>query len=209
MKLIAISQRIIENESYVEIREALSVEWGEFFNASLLGFLPLPLSYAIPFKTYAQTLGESLAGVILSGGNDLASLNDNPISQMRDDYEGEIITHCMQKSLPLLGICRGAQRIAEYFDSTLKSLDGHIGNHQVMESQSNREFIVNSFHNYGITTLGDSLQSLAKAQDDSIEAFRHKTKPIFGLMWHIERTNGMENDKIFQEWLGVAKKSFG
>lgn len=201
MKFIAISQRILENESYVEIREALSVEWGEFFNAHLQGFLPLPLSYAIPFSIYAERLGESLGGVILSGGNDLESLNPNPISKRRDIYEGEIIAHCIKESLPLLGVCRGAQRIAEYFGATLGKLQGHIGVHSVAESQSHKEFMVNSFHNYGILTLQDSLEILTKAQDNSIEAFRHKSKPIFGLMWHIERESGMENDAIFQEWL--------
>lgn len=145
MKLITISQRLIENENYAETREALSVEWGEFFGTHLQGFLPLPLSYAIPFLTYAKTLKESLGGVILSGGNDLASLNPNPISEMRDTYEGEIIEYCIQESLPILGICRGAQRISEYFDSTLGLLSGHIGNHQVIESQSHKKFIVNSF----------------------------------------------------------------
>ncbi|TLD81383.1 gamma-glutamyl-gamma-aminobutyrate hydrolase family protein [Helicobacter sp. MIT 11-5569] len=209
MKFIAISQRIIENDSYVEIREALSCEWGEFFQTHLCGFLPLPLSYAIPFATYAKALGESLAGVILSGGNDLSSLSPNPnnlnsISKMRDDYEGEIIAHCMQESMPLLGICRGTQRIAEYFGSALELLSGHVGNHQVMDSK-NQSFIVNSFHRYGITALGDSLQCLTKAQDESIEAFSHKLKPIFGLMWHIERANGMENDAIFQEWFKMVK----
>lgn len=205
MKFIAISQRIIENDSYVEIREALSLEWGEFFQTHLCGFLPLPLSYAIPFATYAEDLGESLAGVILSGGNDLSSLIPNPISKMRDDYESEIITHCIKESTPLLGICRGTQRIAEYFGSTLEFLNGHVGNHQVIDSK-NQRFIVNSFHRYGITALGDSLQYLTKAQDESIEAFRHKLKPIFGLMWHIERANGMENDAIFQEWLKITRQ---
>lgn len=201
MKFIGITQRLLENTSYYEVREALSVEWGEFFKEHLQGFLPLPLSYAIPFSTYAESLGEGLSGVILSGGNDLESLNPNPISKRRDLYEGEMIAHCIKESLPMLGVCRGAQRIAEYFGATLGKLQGHIGVHSVLESQSHKEFTVNSFHNYGILTLQDSLEILVKAQDKSIEAFKHKSKPIFGLMWHIERESGMENDAIFQEWL--------
>lgn len=57
MKFIGITQRLLENTSYYEVREALSVEWGDFFKEHLQGFLPLPLSYVIPFSTYAQSLG--------------------------------------------------------------------------------------------------------------------------------------------------------
>ncbi|WP_276953798.1 gamma-glutamyl-CDP-amidate hydrolase [Helicobacter rodentium] len=201
MKFIGITQRLLENTSYYEVREALSVEWGEFFKEYLQGFLPLPLSYAIPFSTYAESLGESLSGVILSGGNDLNSLNPNPLSAMRDEYEAQILTHCLQHNLPLLGICRGAQRIAEYFGAKLELLSGHIGNHQVFDISSGERFETNSFHNYSVRTLSDCLESLVEAEDSSIEAFKHKHKPIFALMWHIERKNGMGKDKIFQEWL--------
>ena len=101
MKFIGITQRLLENTSYYEVREALSVEWGEFFKEHLQGFLPLPLSYVIPFSTYAQSLGGNLGGVILSGGNDLNSLNPNPLSSMRDEYEAQILTHCLRYNLPL------------------------------------------------------------------------------------------------------------
>ena len=201
MKFIGITQRLLENTSYYEVREALSVEWGEFFKEYLQGFLPLPLSYAIPFSTYAESLGENLSGVILSGGNDLNSLNPNPLSAMRDEYEAQILTHCLQHNLPLLGICRGAQMIAHYFGAKLESLNGHIGNHQVFDISSGERFETNSFHNYGVRTLSDCLESLVEVEDSSIEAFKHKHKPIFALMWHIERKNGMEKDRIFQEWL--------
>ena len=201
MKFIGITQRLLENTSYYEVREALSVEWGEFFKEHLQGFLPLPLSYAIPFSTYAESLGENLSGVILSGGNDLNSLNPNPLSAMRDEYEVQILTHCLQHNLPLLGICRGAQMIAHYFGAKLEPLNGHIGNHQVFDISSGERFETNSFHNYGVRTLSDCLESLVEAEDSSIEAFKHKHKPIFALMWHVERKNGMGKDKIFQEWL--------
>lgn len=201
MKFIGITQRLLENTSYYEVREALSVEWGAFFKEHLQGFLPIPLSYAIPFNIYVESLGENLSSVILSGGNDLNSLNPNPLSAMRDAYEAQILTHCLQHNLPLLGICRGAQRIAEYFDAKLECISGHIGNHQVFDISSGERFETNSFHNYGVRTLSDCLESLVEAEDSSIEAFKHKHKPIFALMWHIERKNGMGKDRIFQEWL--------
>ena len=206
MKFIGITQRLLENTSYYEVREALSVEWGEFFKEHLQGFLPLPLSYAIPFSDYVESLGKLLSGVLLSGGNDLNSLNPNPLSLMRDEYEREILTHCLQHNLPLLGICRGAQVVAEYFGAKLERVSGHIGSHLVLDVCNGKKFEVNSFHNYGVTSLGDSLESLAEAEDSSIEAFKNKQKSIFALMWHIEREKGMQEDRIFQEWLSQLKE---
>lgn len=200
MKWIGITQRLLENTSYYEVREALSVEWGKFFKEHLQGFLPLPLSYAIPFSAYAESLGENLSGVILSGGNDLNSLNPNPLSAMRDEYEAQIIEYCLQHNLPLLGICRGAQRIAEYFGAKLELLSGHIGNHQVFDICSGEKFEVNSFHNYGIINLNTDLEPLSIAEDKSLESFKHLLNPIFGIMWHIERNEKMLADTAIKQW---------
>ena len=69
MKLIAISQRLIEEEKYFELREALALDWGKLFTKEDLfrDFLPLPLSYEIDFEKYKN----NICAVILSGGNNL------------------------------------------------------------------------------------------------------------------------------------------
>lgn len=224
VKFIAITQRLVENSSYYEVREALSLEWGAFFKANLNGFLPLPLSYEIPFIKYVESLGDSLCGVILSGGNDLGCFSDSGISKMRDSYEKGVIEACVKFRIPLLGICRGAQMIAWYFGSSLKKCSGHVGEHLVEFCESFRavgaescevescgiipnksgiaksgianwqqgqneqkEYLVNSYHNFGIFTLGKDLEAVAYASDGSVEAFKHSSKNIFGIMWHIER----------------------
>lgn len=46
---------------------------------------------------------------------------------------------------------------------------------------------MNSYHDYSITKLGNSLNTLAKSDDGSIEAFKHINKRILGIMWHPER----------------------
>ncbi|MCR2064281.1 MULTISPECIES: gamma-glutamyl-CDP-amidate hydrolase [Campylobacter] len=196
---IGISQRLLLNESYYELREALALEWGAFFKTNLQGFLPLPLSYEIDFKAYAP----HLKGVILSGGNDLNSLNPNELSLKRDAYESKIIAHCLKNDLPLLGICRGAQMIAWYFKSSLKPCQNHIGTHSILTKKG--VFEVNSFHNFCIENLGENLKSLAVAEDKSIEAFKHKKRQIYGIMWHIEREKGLGESAIFKKWLKGVK----
>ncbi|WP_261798075.1 gamma-glutamyl-CDP-amidate hydrolase [Campylobacter peloridis] len=199
MKFIGITQRILENQSYFELRECLSLEWGEFFNKNLKDFLPLPLSYEIDFKKYTPFLN----AVILSGGNDLYTLNKNELSKKRDKYENNIINYCINNNLPLLGICRGAQMIASFFNSTLSKCQNHIQNHDIFLNK--KTINVNSFHNFAIDKLGSELEILAKAKDNTIEAFKHKNLNIYGIMWHIERTNGLNEKEIFNQFLGSIK----
>ena len=196
MRFIVITQRLIENQEYYEMREVLSLDWGKFFATQEIfqGFLPLPLSYGIDFTKYA----DKLCAVILSGGNDLSCYNDTMPSMMRDRYEIGIIEYCIQNRLPLLGICRGAQIIAHFFNSTIESCIGHVGQHAIY--QGDETFIANSFHNYMITQIPSNLIVLATAKDTSIESFKHKTLQIYAIMWHIERENGLHNTQILQEW---------
>ncbi|MBK1992280.1 gamma-glutamyl-gamma-aminobutyrate hydrolase family protein [Campylobacter sp. 2018MI35] len=201
---IGITQRLIEEEKYKELREALALEWGDLFSNSALfkDFIPLALSYEIDFKRYAPYL----KAVILSGGNDLSIFKESFLSKKRDIYEEKIIKYCLKTNTPLLGICRGAQMIAYFFNSSLQMLSNHVGNHKVILNDKN-SFISNSFHNYAIVNLGEDLEILARAEDQSIEAFRHKDKNIFGLMWHIERKNGLNNTKILKQWLNTIKEN--
>ena len=192
---IGISQRLICNESYSELREALSVEWGAFFNVEFGDFLPLPLCVEIPFSRYER----AIKGVILSGGNDLSVFNKTRENKIRDNYEARILTRCVNLQMPILAICRGAQFMAHFFGSEILPCENHIGAHLVRDNQG-REFLVNSFHNYAITKLGDCLQSLAVAKDSSIEAFRHKNLPFYALMWHCERENGLNNTAILENF---------
>ncbi|EAK0952827.1 gamma-glutamyl-gamma-aminobutyrate hydrolase family protein [Campylobacter lari] len=199
MKFIAISQRILKNQDYHELRECLALDWGSFFKKELSDFLPLPLSYEIDFKNYIS----SVSAVILSGGNDLNSCKSSFVNQKRDEYEKNIIKHCMQNNIPLLGVCKGAQMIASYFNSTICPCKDHVGNHEVY--LKDQIINVNSYHNFAIKTLGSELEALANAKDETIEAFKHKKFSIYGLMWHIERENGMSEKSIFNAWLKDIK----
>lgn len=196
---IAISQRLMENSSYVELKEGLALDWGIFFRKYLRDYLPLPLSYEIEFNRYIPYV----SGVILSGGNDLSTIDDSRINNKRDSYESKIIEECIEHKIPLLGICHGAQIISYYFSSSFERQSGHVGNHKIMVD--NKEYEVNSYHNYCITKLGDELEALAKI-DCSIEAFRHKQHDIYAIMWHIERECGMQYRDVFDIWFKKVKE---
>ena len=45
----------------------------------------------------------------------------------------------------------------------------------------------NSCHHQIIGRLGTGLEVLQRAEDGVVEAFRHKTLPVWGIQWHPER----------------------
>ena len=47
--------------------------------------------------------------------------------------------------------------------------------------------VVNSCHHQIIGRLGTGLEALQRAEDGIVEAFRHKTLPVWGIQWHPER----------------------
>lgn len=192
---IALSQRLIKHQDYDELRQVLSLEWGEFFDKELKEFLPLPLSFTLPFYRYKKVI----KGCILSGGNDLSIFDNSDENIIRDTYEKEIIKHCIEDKIPILAICKGAQLLAHFFHSSIKKCENHIGKHLVRD-KNGCEFEVNSFHHYAITKLGKDLECLAKAKDESIEAFKHKNLPFYATMWHIERKGGLIDRSILQEF---------
>ncbi|TLD83016.1 gamma-glutamyl-gamma-aminobutyrate hydrolase family protein [Helicobacter trogontum] len=224
---IAISQRLYSMQEYNEVRESLALDWGQFFTEYLHDFLMLPLSYKQDITPYLPYI----AGIILSGGNDLSIFNDTHLNRERDVFETNIIELCIRYSIPLLGICRGAQMIAHYFDSQITPCINHVGLHEVEQNlspihsevsvesrtqtleglEATQRFRTNSFHNYAITQLGKELEILAicnNSNDLSIEAFKHKFHNIIGIMWHIEREMGMPNSDIFQYWKNTLCKDF-
>ena len=204
LNVIAITQRLINNDSYPELREALSLEWGTFFLKNLPNCIPLPVSYSIPFSRYTYYLSSNLKGVILSGGNDLNFINPNPLSSLRDQYELNLIDACIAQNIPLLGICRGSQIIASRFKAKIIKVEKHVGNHEIFDKQGN-SYIVNSFHNYAIKDLDDDFEIIAKAFDNTIEAFAHRKYPLIGIVFHIERNNSESFTEPFLMWEKMVK----
>lgn len=208
MKKILITQRLFEHSEYVEQREMLDVKWGSLFNE--LNFLPIVLPIEFDFENYFKEF--SIDGLLLTGGNDLNSTNKNDIlSFKRDLFEKKLIDYAITNNIPILGICRGLQVIAEYFGSTMKTVSGQVAiQHRLninKESKYSKELSylskVNSFHNYAIDHLGEELIVSATNESGIIKAIEHTHYNIFAQMWHSERENP------FNEYeLNLIKKVF-
>ena len=198
---IGISLRVVENTDYNEKRDALSHDLSQFFEK--LGINPLLVPNTI--KDISSFLEDmQVEGLFLSGGD---NIGDN---QDRDETEQKIINYCLEKKIPLIGICRGMQVINAFFGGGIETLENskHVGDpHSVSLNKNAAEFLhtnklqVNSFHNNVIKqkNLGKNLEPFATANDNTIEGFYHTELPIIGVMWHPERTPNEENVEIIRK----------
>jgi GMP synthase-like glutamine amidotransferase len=109
-------------------------------------------------------------------------------------------------SVPIVGICLGAEVIANAFDATLEHLDEkRRGIFTISPTEKGTEllgirspFDVYEGHSSAITKLPDVFDVLATSED-GIEIFKHKSRPLYGLQFHpehlVDRTSG---DEIFE-----------
>lgn len=203
MKKIAITQRLIENESYYEIREALDIQWGKLLKE--LDFLPIVLPYGVDFKSYFKYV--KVDGIILTGGNDLASLSSNRLSVIRDDFEKDLIRYAIDNNIPLMGFCRGMQIIGEFFNCSLKPIKDQVGIHHTLLVNKDSKYLselekidkVNSYHNYALFDVKEEILISSTDEKNIIKAIEHKKYKIFAQMWHTEREypfNGSELNLI-------------
>lgn len=197
MKKIIITQRFEKIGKFRELRDNLDIRLSNLI--SKLGFLPiLTPTNSKNILNYIKEIKPR--GIILSGGG-----NPN-IKDERFHSEKKILDFVAKNKLPLLGICRGAQRINMHFKGKLKNVKNHVRKkHQLSGSSVKKTFLVNSFHDLGFNEkmLGNKLEALAKSNDGIVEYFKHKNKSIFGIMWHPER-----NKKINKFDKSLIKKIF-
>lgn len=199
--LVAITQRVDILEGRNERRDALDQRWAPFLAEAGLWPLILPNDPA-----RAVALAERLApsGLVLSGGNDLASHGGN--APERDETEKRLIEWARQGGRPIMAVCRGMQLLTHLMGGTLARIPGHVRNPHEVHGAEGQE-LVNSYHEWGVTVLPPGLEATAIAADTSIEAFRHRSERIEGIMWHPERDTPFRQSDIerFRRLFGDAK----
>jgi N5-(cytidine 5'-diphosphoramidyl)-L-glutamine hydrolase len=198
LKRIGITQRVEIVKHYDERRDCLDQQWSKF--VIQLGYIPVPLPNVAAEMAEQLIKALQLDGLILSGGNSIASLSPQSpdAAPERDNFEKALISAALAMSIPLVGVCRGMQILNLTMGGRVSKITNHVGQrHAIISEVAGFDLPkkVNSFHNYGIPLhgLAQPLQALAYDEDGNIEAFFDLGRAILGIMWHPEREERFTN----------------
>lgn len=158
-------------------------------------------------------LSAHVTGVVIGGGNDIdpgiygGDVSTSPnVDPERDSYELEVLAEADRRSLPVLGICRGAQLINVRAGGTLF---GDLAEHRKLTSNKGtllpRKEVsispetalarwigatstrVNSLHHQAVKDTGKDLRVTARDRDGIVQAIESTSGPLrVGVQWHPE-----------------------
>lgn len=186
--IVGITQRVAVDPATAERRDALDQRWGTFL--AVCGLTPLPLPNH-PAAALALVAAAPVAGIILTGGNDLAQFGGDVPE--RDATERELVAWAGDERLPVLGICRGAQHLAYLLGGSLGPVEGHCLTRHGLQPGGRT---VDSYHGYGMREPPPGVEVTAWGEDGSVEAFSHADARVAALMWHPEREVPSHADDI-------------
>jgi putative glutamine amidotransferase len=192
VKRIGLTQRVAEIAENGERRDCLDQRWSLLLEALEMDPVPIPNGLPNPTEWASR---QSLAGLILTGGNDLAHMTDaeGPAPE-RDRTEIALLQWAATAGTPVLGVCRGLQMINYHCGGRLTPVEGHVATRHFLRIASDDVLFathgeVNSFHDWGNLAgdLAAVLRPCAWSEGGCIEATMHRTLPWLGVMWHPER----------------------
>lgn len=196
LRPLLVTQRLVACEGRDEVRECLDRRWGPFLRAA--GFLPLPLASGLPAEDYLERDAlERLApaGVLLTGGNDLAVIGGDRLSADRDAFETAVLGLARRRGLPVLGVCRGMQLLTHLAGFAIERCTGHVATEHALEPVASARHAAlrelrsaNSYHQFTARPRQPSeLRVVLRSADGEAEAVEHAGEPLVGIMWHPER----------------------
>lgn len=189
---IGITQRDVAAGPRSSARDALDRAWYPWLLRECAGarFLPIPnFDDSEVLRGFVD--GWALNALILSSGEDIGH------STLRDHQELQLCRWAEREGWPVLGVCRGMQMLHHYSGGRLQPIDDHCaGSHRVDSIGATAQ--VNSWHRWSVSEPSAQWEILARAEDGTIEAMRHRQHPWLALMWHPEREH--DGAALWRDW---------
>ena len=159
-----------------------------------LGYKVIKLPWNAPFE---EIMMHNPKGVVISNG---------PGDPQKCPETIRIATKLIEKNIPTLGICLGAQIIGIAGGAqTYKLKYGHRGqNKPCVNTENGQVYVTSQNHGYGITpeSLNTSEFNLwfTNADDKTVEGIKHKTQNCVAVQFHPEASPGPYDCKfVFEE----------
>ena len=179
--------------------------------------------------------------VLISGGQDMDPAvygQDNTASwktaRRSDEFDIAVARAAIDRGLPILGVCRGAQVLNVALGGDLRQEvqeerstvhptypemrpEPRDHRHTVEVREGSRlseiyaagPLTVNSLHHQAIGALGSGLVTAATAPDGVIEAVEGESVDAVAVQWHPEMLEGEGGDALFADLVTRAKRRRG
>lgn len=193
----------------------------------------VPDTREVDLESAAAEIVGKIDALMLSGGGDVGIKNSGQpkptlFEQQRRRYtfEAFLLKSAWERDIPVMGICRGQQMMAEVLGGSIKKefIQGHTSTDEVevfhkinikktsklLNILKSNHWMVNSYHRQAIATVPDGFEISAVSEDGVIEAIEAKDKKFYmGFQFHPELL--LPNDKnaieIFKAFLASIKSS--
>lgn len=139
---------------------------------------------------------DTMAEEVLSLKPDGVFLSNGPGDPAGLPYAVEAVRGLIESGVPIFGICLGHQLIGRALGAATHRLKfgHHGGNHPVGHLQTGEVLITSQNHNYCVTegdlNPGEVEITYKSLNDDSLEGFRLKNKPVLSVQFHPEASPG-------------------
>jgi carbamoyl-phosphate synthase small subunit len=156
---------------------------------------------------------DTTADEVLEMKPDGVFLSNGPGDPAGLPYAVEAVRGLIESGVPIFGICLGHQLIGRALgaDTHRLKFGHHGGNHPVQHLQTGEVLITSQNHNYCVTA-GDlnpnEVEITYKSlNDDSLEGFRLKNKPVLSVQFHPEASPGPHDaHDIFGEFFRMVNE---
>lgn len=226
---IAVSMRIVENQTYAETRDAVSHDWITFLQRFDVTPILVPNVLDDPTR-FLELL--RVEGLILTNGEDVGATLPPENGALKSPHRHRDATECslasfaLERHLPIFGVCRGFQFLNVYFGGSVTRDISHTcqgaGEHvtraghpvDVVDPRFRgvlgvSRLTVNSFHTSGVTSgnLAPGLRPFAVASGGIVEGWYHSEFDVLAIQWHPERASfAPERDaSLLHSWLNLVR----
>ncbi|MFT8317284.1 MAG: anthranilate synthase component I [Sporolactobacillus sp.] len=184
-------------------------------------------SFVHTLSSYFQTLGAEVtvvrspsARLLIENESesiDLVVLSPGPGEPSRFNMD-ETIRLCIEKHLPIFGICLGLQGIVRYFGGELDVLPipAHGRASVILPDQQSalfqglpKSFKAGRYHSIEASAIPDQLKVTARSEDGIVMAVEHRNLPIAAVQFHPESIMSLSGDsgmKILENVLQMVHK---